>query len=269
MGLISYPSIMAIKKIGILTSGGDCAGLNAVIKGSAKMSHAYGIEAYLIPNGYAGLYNLMDMPQLVSLTPQRLESFSIYMAGSEAGNSRVKVAKIADTKKYERIKQGLQKFNLDALVIAGGDDTGSVVVDLSERNIPCIHIPKTMDLDLVPYSTGGDSTINRIASFARDLRTTGETHNRIMVMEVFGRYAGHTALRGGIGAEADIILIPEIQADLDLVYGHAKKRLMQRISSSDNRAGMVLIIVAEGLKDASGSEIVDKTASLIPLVITP
>ncbi len=249
---------MPIKKIGVITSGGDCAGLNAIIKGIATNARYYNIDTYIIPNGYAGLYNLVDFSELVLLDQKRLEQFPVYLAGSEAGNSRVKIPKIKDTNKYERIRQGLAKFSLDALVISGGDDTGSVVVDLNKQGIACIHTPKTMDLDLMPYSVGGDSTINRIASFAQDLRTTGQTHNRILVMEVFGRYAGHTALHGGLAAQADIILIPEIQADFSIVYEHAKNLLKARVNHSDNYAGTVLIIVAEGLKDASGSEIVDK-----------
>lgn len=249
-----------IGNIGILTSGGDCGGLNGVVKGAALTCIARGGRAFLIPNGYAGLYNLIDFSELTELTAERLEEFHIYMAGSEAGNSRVKVSKIKDDNKYERIKQGLQKFQLDALVIAGGDDTGSVVVDLADKGIPCIHAPKTMDLDLMTYSVGGDSTINRIAEFARDLRTTGQTHNRVIVMEVFGRYAGHTAFHGGLAAEADAILIPEIAVDFDLVYQHVKERFFGRIRRADNSAGMAMVIVAEGLRDASGEELVDKNA---------
>ncbi|MBX7056616.1 MAG: 6-phosphofructokinase [Leptospirales bacterium] len=252
---------MALKKIGILTSGGDCGGLNGVVKGAACVAEANGIEAYLIPNGYAGLYNLIDFDSLVRLDRARLEKFHVYMAGSEAGNSRVKVSKIKDEQKYERIKQGLQKFGLDAVVIAGGDDTGSVVVDLASKGIPCLHAPKTMDLDLMTYSVGGDSTINRIADFARDLRTTGNTHNRVIVMEVFGRYAGHTAFRGGIAAEADAILIPEVLVNFDLLYEHVKSVFTRRIRESDHRAGSVMVIVAEGLKDASGEELVDKSVA--------
>jgi 6-phosphofructokinase 1 len=117
-----------------------------------------------------------------------------------------------------------------------------------------------MDLDLMTYSVGGDSTINRIAEFARDLRTTGRTHNRIIVMEVFGRYAGHTAFRGGIACGADAILIPEIPVDFEYLYEFVKKRFIERIEKSDVKAGTVMIIVAEGLKDASGKELVDETA---------
>ncbi len=252
----------SIKKIGVLTSGGDCGGLNAVIKGAAGMANSLGIECYVIPNGYAGLYNLINFDGLTQLTEERLELINSFMAGSEAGHSRVKVRKIADPAKYERVKEGLKKFDIDALVISGGDDSGSVMVDLHKNGVACVHAPKTMDLDLQTYSVGGDSTINRIAKFANDLKTTGRTHNRVIVMEVFGRYAGHTAFRGGIAADVDAIIIPEIPADFDVLYEHVKKKLTRRIGDSDVFAGTYLIVVAEGLRDASGNEIVDESAGI-------
>jgi len=251
-----------IKKIGIITSGGDCGGLNGVVKGTALMTHSLGIECYIIPNGYAGLYNLVDFESLVHLTPERADLINVSMAGSEAGHSRVKIKKINDTKKYDRIKDGLRKFSLDALVISGGDDTGSVIVDLSEKGIPCIHVPKTMDLDLQTYSVGGDSTINRISLFIDDLKTTANTHNRIIVLEVFGRYAGHTAFRGGVAGDADAILIPEIPVDFDILYAHAKQKYIQRIKQSDVNTGTYLVVVAEGLRNVSGKEIVDESSGV-------
>lgn len=251
-----------MKNIGIITSGGDCGGLNAVIKGAALMAHQLGITCHVIPNGYAGLYNLIDFDQLVELTPQRLDKIDINRAGSEAGHSRVKIKKIDDEKKYDRIKNGLKKFNIDGLVISGGDDSGSVMVDLAQQGIQCVHAPKTMDLDLQTYSVGGDSTIARIANFVEDLKTTAYTHNRIFAVEVFGRYAGHTAFRGGIAADADAILIPEVPVDFDALYEHAKARFMSRVAHSDVKAGTYMIVVAEGLKDASGGELVDEAAGV-------
>lgn len=251
-----------IKRIGVITSGGDCGGLNAVIKGIAREAYFLGIESVVIPNGYAGLYNLVDMSKVVLLDADRVSRIEASLAGSEAGHSRVKISKIKDPNKYERIKEGLKKFNIDALIISGGDDTGSVVVDLSSRNIPCVHVPKTMDLDLQPYSVGGDSSINRIAILARELKTTGLSHNRILVIEVFGRYVGHTAFRGGVGAEADCILIPEVPVDFDVVYEHMWKTYCGRIERSDVKAGTYIIVVAEGLKDASGQLLYDDSAGV-------
>jgi 6-phosphofructokinase 1 len=249
-----------IKKIGVITSGGDCGGLNAVIKGVAREAYDFGIESVVIPHGYAGLYNLTKMDKVVLLNAERVSKIEASLAGSEAGHSRVKISKIDDPNKYERIKEGLKKFNIDALVISGGDDTGSVVVDLTSKGIPCVHVPKTMDLDLQSYSVGGDSAVNRIAVFTRDLKTTGMSHNRILVIEVFGRYVGHTALHGGVGGEADAILIPEIPVDFDEVFEHMKRTFFARIERSDVKAGTYIMVVAEGIKTASGELLYDESA---------
>ncbi len=251
-----------MKKIGILTSGGDCGGLNGVVKGAAQMANSLGITPYVVPNGYAGLYNLVEMDSLTALTPERADRIDANLAGSEAGHSRVKVKKIEDPRKYERIKEGMKKFGIDGLVISGGDDSGSVMVDLYEQGIKCVHAPKTMDLDLQTYSVGGDSTVNKIATYVEELKTTALTHNRIMVLEVFGRYAGHTAFRGGVAADADAILIPEIPSDFDIVYNHMKARYFGRILKNDVLAGQYMVVVAEGLKTADGSEIYDESAGM-------
>jgi len=250
----------AIKNIGIITSGGDAGGLNAVIRGAAQMALAQGIKPYVIPNGYAGLYNLLDTEKLVLLDESRIGHVHSSLAGSEAGHSRVKISNIPDENRYQRIVDGLKRFDIGGLVISGGDDTGSVVVDLTNHNIPCVHTPKTMDLDLQTYSVGADSAINRIARFVEELKTTGMSHNRIMIVEVFGRYAGHTAFRGGLGADADCILIPEIPVDFDVVYKHMKKYFTARVRESDVHAGTYSIVVAEGITDVGGAHISDETA---------
>jgi 6-phosphofructokinase 1 len=119
-----------------------------------------------------------------------------------------------------------------------------------------------MDIDLQPYSVGGDSTINRISRFTSDLRTTGLTHNRALVIEVFGRYAGHTAFRGGIGADADCILIPEINVDYEVVYHHFKKRYISRLVSSDVKGSTYIIVAAEGVKNKEGKYFTDDVSGL-------
>jgi len=253
---------MQIRNIGIITSGGDCAGLNAVVKGVSLTALAHGIKTLVIPNGYAGLYNLIEFDHLTELTPRRLDNVNVSVAGSEAGHSRVKISSIKDENKYNRIKEGLAKHEIDGLIISGGDDTGSVLVDLASNGIRCIHAPKTMDLDLNSYSVGGDSTINRISEITQDLKTTGRTHNRIMVIEVFGRYAGHTAFRGGIAGGADAILIPELPVDFDVLYDHLRTVYWRRILESDVNAGTYSIVVAEGIRDSSGAELTDDTAGI-------
>ncbi len=253
---------MEMRNIGIITSGGDCAGLNAVVKGVSLTALAHGIKTLVIPNGYAGLYNLIEFDHLTELTPRRLDNVNVSVAGSEAGHSRVKISSIKDENKYNRIKEGLAKHEIDGLIISGGDDTGSVLVDLASNGIRCIHAPKTMDLDLNSYSVGGDSTINRISEITQDLKTTGRTHNRIMVIEVFGRYAGHTAFRGGIAGGADAILIPEIPVNFDVLYDHLRTVYWRRILESDVNAGTYSIVVAEGIRDSSGAELTDDTAGV-------
>jgi 6-phosphofructokinase len=251
-----------IKRIGVITCGGDCGGLNAVVKSVTQTALSMNVETLVIPNGYAGLYNLIDLENPIVLTAERVDSIDASLAGSEAGHSRVKISKIDDPDKYGKIKRGLKKFEIDGLVITGGDDTGSVMCDLIEQGIKCIHVPKTMDLDLQPYSVGGDSSLNRISQFTEELKTTGLSHNRIMIVEVFGRYVGHTAFRGGIGAEADCILIPEIPVDFDEVYKHMKMRYMQRVEKSDVRTGTYTIVVSEGITDAKGEHITDTSAAV-------
>jgi len=253
---------MELRNIGIITSGGDCAGLNAVVKGVSLTALAHGIKTLVIPNGYAGLYNLIEFDSLTELSFRRLDNVNVSVAGSEAGHSRVKISSIKDENKYNRIKEGLAKHEIDGLVISGGDDTGSVLVDLASNGIRCIHAPKTMDLDLNSYSVGGDSTINRISEITQDLKTTGRTHNRIMVIEVFGRYAGHTAFRGGIAGGADAILIPELPVDFDVLYDHLRTIYWRRILESDVNAGTYSIVVAEGIRDSSGAELTDDTAGI-------
>lgn len=249
------------KSIGIITSGGDCGGLNAVVKGAASMALSFGIDAYVIPNGYAGLYNLHECRHVIKLDVPKIEEISSLVAGSQAGNSRVKISKIEDENKYKKILGGLGCFNIGSLIISGGDDTGSVVVDLNENGIPCVHVPKTMDLDLHTYSVGGDSAVNRIAQYIDELKTTGNSHNRVMVVEVFGRYAGHTAFRGGIAADADCILIPEVPMDFDVVYRHMKETFMRRVAGSEYKAGTYIIVAAEGMTDITGFNITDDSVA--------
>ena len=119
-----------------------------------------------------------------------------------------------------------------------------------------------MDLDLQTYSVGGDSTINRISKFVNDLKTTGMTHNRIIILEVFGRYAGHTAFRGGIGADVDCILIPEVPVNFEVVYNHFKIHFTRRLNENILNAATYNIVVAEGIKGINNKHFTDNTKAL-------
>ena len=234
--------------IAVLTSGGDCGGLNAVVKGAALMAKSLGIKVFAIKNGYAGLYNLENENNITELTDRHIDDIDILAAGSKIGNSRVKISKIDDAKKYEKIKRNLKARGITGLIISGGDDTGSVVLDLVKQGIPCVHAPKTMDLDLMTYSVGGDSAVNNIASEIRALKTTGFSHNRVIVVEAFGRYAGHTSFLGGIAGQADAILLPEVAVDIDAVYEHMKQRFLKRLTTSEFMESTYIIVASEGLR---------------------
>lgn len=250
-----------MRNIGILTSGGDAPGLNAVLSGAAGMAAARGARAWIIPNGYAGLYNLERLPGLIELDAARRDAIDCTVAGSVAGHSRIKIAAIPDERRYERIVAGLRRFAIDGLVIAGGDDTGSVVVDLADRGIAVVHAPKTIDLDLQTYSVGGDTAANRTARIVDDLKSTGRSHNRVMITEAFGRYAGHVALRGGIAADADCILLPEIPVDLEIVHQHLKRRLLGRLRAAGGFAATYTVVVAEGMTTVDGAAMTDDSVA--------
>lgn len=250
-----------MRNIGILTSGGDAPGLNAVLSGAAGMAAARGARAWIIPNGYAGLYNLERLPGLIELDAARRDAIDCTVAGSVAGHSRIKISAIPDERRYERIVAGLRRFAIDGLVIAGGDDTGSVVVDLADRGIAVVHAPKTIDLDLQTYSVGGDTAANRTARIVDDLKSTGRSHNRVMITEAFGRYAGHVALRGGIAADADCILLPEIPVDLEIVHQHLKRRLLGRLRAAGGFAATYTVVVAEGMTTVDGAAMTDDSVA--------
>lgn len=218
------------------------------------MAEARDVGAWIIPNGYAGLYNLTDIE---SIDMAHSSAIDATVAGSIAGHSRIKIAAIPDEDRYERILAGLKRFSIDGLVIVGGDDTGSVVVDLASRGIAAVHAPKTVDLDLQTYSVGGDTAVNRIARIVDDLKTTGRSHNRVMITETFGRDAGHVALNGGIAADADCILLPEIPVDFDIVHTHLKQHFLGRLRSANGFSATYTVVVAEGLKTTAGKMITD------------
>ncbi|MBN2368655.1 6-phosphofructokinase [Candidatus Woesearchaeota archaeon] len=245
--------------------------MNAVIKGAGEMVFSEGLEAVIIPQGYMGLYNLvsMDSGSLARLTPEVLDSIDISKAGSFSGNSRVKISKIEDPNKYERIHQGLEKHEIDAIIVAGGDDTGSVAVNLAQNGLKIVHAPKTMDFDLQPYSVGVDSSVNSIKEKLTELKTTNLSHNRIGILQVFGRYVGHTAVIGGIGGSADCILIPEVVPDFDIVYQHMIDTLTMRINHSITSSGYYMIITAEAMKGDSEKHTLNEKGYIIDISKEP
>lgn len=249
-----------IKRIGILTGGGDCPGLNAVIRGVAKPAHDYGIEALGIEDGFEGLvmgkarrlYN-EDVSGILSLGGTILGSSNKGdpFHWPENIDGEIKIA--------DRSKEALKNYNawgLDALVAIGGDGTMHICHEMSKLGINIVGVPKTIDNDLeaTDMTFGHDSAVYVVSEAIDRLHTTASSHHRVMVVEVMGRYAGWIALNGGIAGGADIILLPEMPFDWDAVYAKVTQRNMRGKRFS-------IVCVAEGAK-AKGEELVVKAKDI-------
>ena len=245
---------MAIKRIGILTSGGDCGGLNAAIRGVVhRATIGYGWEVIGIRDGGAGLSD--RPPRAARLTIQDVDTNVLRQGGTILGstNKGDPFAKTdVDGKKLAEAQvDGLKQLGIDALVGIGGDGGLAVQSRLTElAGIPFVGIPKTMDNDvgITEVSIGYDTAL-MVATEALDrLQPTAASHSRIMVLEVMGRDAGHVALSAGIAGGADVILIPEIGWNLDKVVTKIK-------AIQESGRNYALVVVSEAIKTAEGNRI--------------
>lgn len=229
-------------KIGILTGGGDCPGLNPVIRAAVRKSINEKYEVIGIRNGWKGLIENDAFP----LT---LESISgiLPKGGTILGTSR--------TNPYKKegglaaVKENYKKLGLDALIAVGGEDTLGVAAKLIKDGITnIIGVPKTIDNDLqaTDYTFGFDTALNTATECIDKLHTTAESHHRIIVVEVMGRHAGWIAIESGIAGGADVILIPEIPADIEEVCALIKKRHSRGKTFS-------IIVVSEGAQFKEGT----------------
>jgi phosphofructokinase-like protein len=193
------------KRVGVLTGGGDCPGLNAVIRAVTRRSLAHGYEVTGIRAGWRGLVEGLFQP----LGPREISGI-LPRGGTILGTSRTNPFKSDDG--LERLRENVRTQELDALVAIGGEDTLGVAARLhEEEDLPVVGVPKTIDNDLsaTDYTFGFDTAV-WIATEAIDrLHTTAESHNRVMVVEVMGRHTGWIAVMSGIAGGADVILIPE------------------------------------------------------------
>ena len=234
-----------MSRVGVLTGGGDCPGLNAVIRGVVRKSIGHDVTIIGIRNGWKGLVDV-DTVEL------GLESVSgiLPRGGTILGTSRTNPYKKPDDVK--KVIENYKKLKLDALIVIGGEDTLGVANKLSKENkgINVVGVPKTIDNDLnaTDVTFGFDTAVN-IATEAIDrLHTTAESHHRIMVVEVMGRHAGWIAIHSGIAAGADVILIPELKMDLDEICSVLKKRHARG-------KGFSIVVVAEGATFKEGQTV--------------
>ncbi len=227
-------------RIGILTSGGDCPGINATIRGIIKTASYYGIEVLGIRNGFKGLLEGDVLLMLDEYIPGLLT-----MGGTFLGTSRVKPFKCkkpGDEKKPAQMLHTVSELDLDCVVCIGGNGTMKTTYKMQQLGIPVIGIPKTIDNDIwgTDITFGFDTAVS-IATEAIDrLHSTALSHRRVMVIEVMGHKAGWIALHAGMAGGADVILIPELQYDIRNVCSAIRERQAQGKAST-------IVVVAEGL----------------------
>lgn len=246
------------KRIGILTSGGDCAGLNAVLRAVVlRAHHGHGWEVLGIRQGTAGL--LARPPAAEVLTPEMFSGQILRQAGTILGTTNkgdpfaYPQADGSLVDRSDEVIEGYRQLGLDALIGIGGDGSMAILRRLAQQGgIGFVGIPKTIDNDLGPTEVAiGHATALGVATDALDhLQPTAASHSRVMVLEVMGRDAGHIALSAGIAGGADIILIPEIP------YGIA--RVAAKIESL-RAAGrnFALVVVAEAVKTEEGAAVAE------------
>lgn len=229
-------------KVGILTGGGDCPGLNAVIRAVVrKGSYQYHDEFVGFLEGWRGLVEDKTMPLDLSAVAGILPR-----GGTILRTSRTNPAK--KEKGLEICIATLKRHGIDALVAIGGDDTLSVAKKLFEKGVKVVGVPKTIDNDLAgtDYTFGFDTAVNVATEAIDRVHTTAEAHNRVMVVEVMGRDAGWIAIHSGVAGGADVILIPEEPFDIERV----SETIRQRHATGRYFS---IVVVAEGAKFASGN----------------
>jgi phosphofructokinase-like protein len=205
-------------RVGVLTGGGDCPGLNAVIRAVARRSWSRGHEVIGVREGWRGMVEQLFVP----LGPKQISGI-LPRGGTIIGTSRTNPYKVDGG--IGRVRAAFDQ--LDALVAIGGEDTLGVAAKLyAEFGAPIVGVPKTIDNDLAgtDYTFGFDTAVAICTEAIDRLHTTAESHNRVMVVEVMGRHAGWIAVYSGIAGGADVILIPERPIDIDEVCGEIKRR---------------------------------------------
>ena len=229
-------------RIGILTGGGDCPGLNAVIRAVARRSLDRGYEVVGVREGWRGLVEGLFEP----LGPREISGL-LPKGGTILGTTRTNPYKIDGG--VERVLETTGKQGLDALVAIGGEDTLGVAARLhEEHDFPVVGVPKTIDNDLsaTDYTFGFDTAVFVATEAIDRLHTTAESHNRVMVVEVMGRHVGWIAVMSGIAGGADVILIPEQRVTVETACGELRRR-------HDRGKDFSIVVVSEGYELAFDS----------------
>jgi ATP-dependent phosphofructokinase / diphosphate-dependent phosphofructokinase len=241
------------KKIGVVTGGGDCPGLNAVIRAVVKSANQHDWESLGIIGGYEGmLHPRKTIPLHYGQLDGLLTRGGTILGTANRGRFSAKVGH-GDSRQLpkvliDEVKQSMQELGLHALISIGGDGSLSIAQQMFEHGIPIVGVPKTIDNDLqgTVMTFGFDSAVACATDALDRLHSTAESHNRVMVLEVMGRYAGWIALFAGVAGGADVILIPEIPFSYNSICAKIQER-----ESRGKR--FTLVIVAEGAKEKDGA----------------
>ncbi len=239
------------KRIGVLTGGGDCPGLNAVIRAIVRTAVGQGTEIWGIRNGFGGLVeNQMKKLGLQDVSGILPRGGTILGTTNRDNPFHYRVNEGGLIKYCDKSGQALQNLKeagIEALIVVSGDGSLKIGTEIAGLGFPVVAVPKTIDNDIAGTErTFGFDTAVTIATDALDrLHTTAESHHRVMILEVMGRYAGWIALHSGLAGGADCILIPEIPYDMDSVLGKIKERQKQEKLFS-------IMVVAEGARPIGG-----------------
>jgi ATP-dependent phosphofructokinase / diphosphate-dependent phosphofructokinase len=228
-------------RIGVLTGGGDCPGLNAVIRAAVrKGSETYGHSFVGFRDGWKGPLEGLTMPLDVSTTRGILPR-----GGTILGSSRTNPLTVDGG--IDRIRGCLADLAVDAMIAIGGEDTLGVATGLAAAGIPVVGVPKTIDNDLgaTDYTFGFDTAVQIAVDAIDRLHTTAESHHRVLIVEVMGRHAGWIALHSGLAGGANVILIPERPFDIAQVCAYIEHRFASHYSP--------IVVVAEGAVPAAGT----------------
>src|SRR5437667_10292596 len=242
-------------RIGVLTSGGDCPGLNAVLRGVVLAAEKLGWEVVGFRDGFEGLlppgdHVILDRQSINGIMALGGTMIGTTNRGHFVGKVGARDRTFVPAEVIEHARQVLNELSIKTLIIIGGDGSMVTAQQLQEAGINCIGVPKTIDNDLeaTAMTFGFDSAVATVMDALDRLHTTATSHKRVMVVEVMGRHAGWIALHGGIAGGADMILIPEIPFDYDKIAATIKKREAAGDLGS-------LVVVAEGARPKNGQQV--------------
>lgn len=249
-----------MKRVGILTGGGDAPGLNAVIRAAVKTAiHQYGCEVFGIRNGYDGFLEEggvipLGLKEVRGILPRGGTILGAANRGNPYARKVVRDGREVTIDVSDEIVKGIRNLQLDALLVLGGDGTLRIAHELYEKGVPVIGVPKTIDNDIggTDVTFGFDTALTTATEALDRLHTTAESHHRVMVLELMGRDAGFIALHSGVAGGADVILIPEIPFQFESVVDKVRQRVERGMLFS-------IIAISEGAKPLGGAQVFSRS----------